>query len=414
MRIERQAATAAGPVMRRGGRRRAVGSVWWTIAPAEMGGSRRGPAVDAGRLRRVRRGYGDWVLLGAVAMLVALGIVMVLDVTYFYGQERYGNALLFFWRHVVAVAAGAAAFVMAARLPLGLYRRAAVPAIACALLALVLVLTPLGAAHAGARRWFLVGGMSLQPSEWAKLAVVVYLARYFARRRDRRDDFRRGMLPPLLTMGAVGTLLLCEPDFGAAVLLGGVFVAMALVAGVPARQLVVLHAAALPVGVLVALSAEYRWGRILSFLDPWDDPRNSGFQLVQSLIAFGSGGFAGLGLGESRQKMFYLPAAHTDFIYSVVGEELGLLGAVAVLVLFAVVGWRGTRIAWRHPDPFARLLATGLTTLLALQAGVNMAVVLGLIPTKGLPLPFVSYGGSAMISALLAVGMLYGLSRDTS
>ena len=408
LRTGAQPATAAG----RRGARRAVGSVWWTVAPAEMGRSR--PAApDPGRLRRVRRGHGDWLLLGAVAMLVALGIVMVLDVTYFYGQERHGNPMLFFWRHVAAVCAGAAALLIAARMPIGIYRRMAVPGLALAVAALVLVLTPLGSAHAGARRWFLIGGISLQPSEWVKLAVVIYLAWYLVHRQDRLEDFRRGMMPPLIVMGTVAVLLLCEPDFGTMVLLGGVFVTMAFVAGVPGRHLAALHAAALPVAALLAVSAEYRWMRILSFLDPWGDPRNSGFQLVQSLIAFGSGGFAGLGLGESRQKMFYLPAAHTDFIFSVIGEELGLLGAVAVLVLFAIIGWRGARVAWRHPDPFGRMLAAGLTTLLALQAGVNMAVVLGLLPTKGLPLPFVSYGGSAMVAALLAVGVLYGLSRDT-
>lgn len=412
-RVERQDATKPRTAVRRVGSRRAVGSVWWTVTPSEMGRSRPAPTADPGRLRTVRRGRGDWLLLGAVAMLVALGIVMVLDVTYFYGRERYGNPMMFFWRHVAAVTAGAAALLVATRVPVGVYRRLAVPGLACALVAMALVLTPLGSAHAGARRWFLIGSVSLQPSEWAKLAVVVYLAWFLAHRQDRLDDFRRGMMPPLVVVGTVAALLLCEPDFGTTVLLGGVFVAMAFVAGVPVRHLVALHAVALPVAVLLAVSAEYRQIRILSFLNPWRDPQDSGFQLVQSLIAFGSGGFAGLGLGESRQKMFYLPAAHTDFIFSVIGEELGLLGAVVVLVLFAVVGWRGARIAWRHPDPFGRLLAAGLTTLLALQAGVNMAVVLGLLPTKGLPLPFVSYGGSAMVAALLAVGVLYGLSRDT-
>jgi len=398
---------------RRAGPRRAVGSVWWTVHPSEMGRSRPAPAADAGQLRRVRRGRGDWLLLGAVAMLVALGIVMVLDVTYFYGQERHGNPLMFFWRHVAAVAAGGVALLVAARVPLAVYRRLAVPALACALVAMVCVLTPLGSTHAGARRWFLIAGVSLQPSEWAKLAVVTYLAWFLAHRQDRLEDFRRGLMPPLIVVGVIAILLLCEPDFGTTVLLGGVFVAMTFIAGVPVRYLAALLAAAVPVAALLVVSAEYRWVRILSFLDPWGDPRDSGFQLVQSLIAFGSGGFAGLGLGESRQKMFYLPAAHTDFIFSVIGEELGLLGAVAVLVLFGIVGWRGARVALRHPDPFGRLLATGLATLLTLQAGVNMAVVLGLLPTKGLPLPFVSYGGSAMVAALLSVGVLYGLSRDT-
>jgi cell division protein FtsW len=346
-------------------------------------------------------------------VLVALGILMVFDVTYFYGQERYGDALRFFWRHVLAAGIGGVCLFMAARVPLGVYRRLAVPGLVLGLAGLVVVLTPLGTAHAGARRWLLLGGLSIQPSELAKLAIVVHLAWFLSRRRDRLSDVRATVAPPLAVVGTAALLLLLQPDFGTTVLMGGVCVAMLFVAGVPLRVLAALHAVALPLAAVVAASAEYRKVRLVSFLDPWRDPQDSGFQLVQSLIGFGSGGFGGLGLGESRQKMFYLPAAHTDFVFSVIGEELGLVGAAAVVVLFVVIGWRGARIAARHPDPFARLLAVGLTTLLALQAAVNMAVVLGLLPTKGLPLPFVSYGGSAMVMSLTAVGVLHGLSRDT-
>jgi cell division protein FtsW len=214
-------------------------------------------------------------------------------------------------------------------------------------------------------------------------------------------------------VGAITGLLLLEPDFGTAVLLGMVLMAMLFVAGVPTRQIAPLFAVAVPVLVLLVGTSAYRRVRFLSFLDPWRDPRDAGFQLVQSFITFGSGGLFGRGLGESRQKMFYLPAAHTDFIFSVIGEELGLLGAVAVLLVFSLLVYRGIRISLRHPDGFGRLLAFGLTALLALQALVNMAVVLGLLPTKGLALPFLSYGGSAMVVSLISVGMLYGLSRES-
>jgi cell division protein FtsW len=389
-----------------------VGSVWWTVAAANVGrpraaGSRAAEAVPLS----VRRGRGDLLLLASVGILVALGIVMVFDVTYFYGQERYGDPLRFFRRHLVAVGLGLVGLTVAARLPLSVYRRIALPALALGLLGVAAVWSPLGIAEGGARRWLHVAGVTAQPAELLKVAVVAYLAWFLARHPDLTGE-PRALLGPAALVGTAGVLLLLQPDFGTVVLLGGVFVAMIFIAGWPLGRLGVFVGVMAPLAVLVAASADYRKTRLLRFLDPWGDPRNTGFQLVQSLIAFGSGGVGGLGLGESRQKMFYLPAAHTDFIFSVVGEEIGLLGALAVVALFGVLTARGMRVSMRHVDPFGRLLAFGLTVLLALQAVVNMAVVLGLAPTKGLPLPFVSYGGSAMIMALASAGVLYGLSRE--
>ncbi len=389
-----------------------VGSVWWSVAAADVGRVRATASRAAEQSPPpVRRGRGDLVLLASVGVLVALGIVMVFDVTYFYGQERYGDSLRFFRRHLVAVGLGFAGLAVSSRLPLSFYRRVALPGLGLGLLGIAAVWSPLGLADGGARRWLHLSGFTLQPAEVLKVAVVVYLAWFLARRR-RPVTAPRALLGPMLLIGAAGLLLLLQPDFGTIVLLGGVFVTMLFVAGWPLGRLGALAAAVVPLALLVAISADYRKTRLLSFLDPWGDPRNTGFQLVQSFIAFGSGGLSGLGLGESRQKMFYLPAAHTDFIFSVVGEELGLLGALAVIVLFAVMAVRGMRVAMRHVDPFGQLLAFGLTALLVLQAIVNMAVVLGLVPTKGLPLPFVSYGGSAMVMALTSAGVLYGLSRE--
>jgi cell division protein FtsW len=353
------------------------------------------------------------VLLAAVGLLVALGILMVFDVTYFYGQERYGDPFRFFRMHLISIGAGTLALIAAARVRSAIYRRMTLPCLALGIVGIVLVLTPLGASHGGAQRWLHVAGVSLQPSELTKLSLVLFLAWWLARQRDRITEFKQGMLPPLLVVGATMGLLLLEPDFGTAVLLGMVLMAMLFVAGVPTRQIAPLLAVAVPVLVLLVGTSAYRRVRFLSFLDPWRDPRDAGFQLVQSFITFGSGGLFGRGLGESRQKMFYLPAAHTDFIFSVIGEEFGLLGAVAVLLVFSLLVYRGIRISLRHPDGFGRLLAFGLTALLALQALVNMAVVLGLLPTKGLALPFLSYGGSAMVVSLISVGMLYGLSRES-
>jgi cell division protein FtsW len=386
--------------------------VWWTVSAAELGRSRVERVVSTERPRRLRRGRGDLVFLGAIGLLVALGILMVFDVTYFYGQERYGNSLRFFHRHLLAIGFGVLGLALASRVSVELLRRGALLMLGFAFLGVLVVWSPLGVAEGGARRWIYVGGVTVQPSEFLKAALVVYLAWSLAR-RAKNPDFRQAVMPPLVVVAIAGALLLLQPDFGTAVLIGGVFLAMLFVAGIPFGRVGLVLAGALPVVAVLATAADYRRIRLLSFLDPWGDPRNSGFQLVQSLIAFGSGGLVGHGLGESRQKMFYLPAAHTDFIFSVVGEELGLLGALGVVTLFAVVGFRGFRIACKHTDPFARLLAFGLTTLLVLQALVNMAVVLGLLPTKGLPLPFVSYGGSAMVMALTSAGVLYALSRET-
>ena len=352
------------------------------------------------------------MLLGVVALLVALGILMVLDVTYFYGWERYGDPFRFFRMHLISVAAGVTALIIASRVRLGIYRRAAVPAVALAVVGMLAVLSPLGVSSGGARRWMYVAGFSVQPSEVAKLAVVIYLARWLARNRDRIEERRFGLTPPLVVVGVIAALLLLQPDFGTAVLVGVVLMTMLFVAGVPLRRLGFILIGLVLATIGFTASKQYRLDRLLSFLDPSKDPLGDGWQLLQSLIGFGSGGVMGLGLGESRQKMFYLPAAHTDFIFSVIGEELGFLGAFGVLALFCVLGLRGVRIALRHADPFGRLLALGVTALLASEALVNTAVVLGLLPTKGLVLPFVSYGGSAMVVALASVGVLYGLSRE--
>jgi cell division protein FtsW len=356
---------------------------------------------------------GDPWLLLAVTALVGLGVVMVFNVSYFYGRERFGDSLLFFRKHLGSIGLGTLAALLTSRLPSGTYRRAAYPLLLLVILALVLVLVPgLGVVRGGARRWLHVGPFSLQPSELAKFAVVLYLAQSLVRKGDRVASFGFGVVPHCLVVCSIAGLALLEPDFGTAVLAGGLLVLMLFVGGVRLRHLVILGLAALPVALYVVVQARYRLDRIFGFLHPEADPLGVNFQLQQSFIAFGSGGVWGLGLGESRQKMFYLPEAHTDFIFSVVGEELGLAGALLVLGLFALVGARGFRIAARHPDPFASLLAFGVTLTLVMQGLVNVGVVLGCLPTKGLALPFVSYGGSAMVAALAEVGVLLSLARE--
>ncbi len=357
-------------------------------------------------------GADPWLVL-AVAALVGLSVVMVFNVSYFYGQDRFGDSLVFFRKHLLSVGLGAAAAVAVSRIPSAAYRRAAYPLLVVVLIALVAVLVPgIGLVRGGARRWVHVGPLSLQPSELAKFAVVLYLARSLVKKGDRLATFQFGILPHYLVVGLVAGLILIEPDFGTAALCAGLLVFMLFAGGVPLRLLALPVLSAIPGLVLIAWKAPYRWARIVAFLNPDADPLGVNFQLKQSFIAFGSGRLWGVGLGESRQKLFYLPEAHTDFLFSVIGEELGLAGALVVLALFAVVGARGFRIAVRHPDPFASLLAFGVTVSLILQGVVNAGVVLGCLPTKGLALPFLSYGGSAMIAALAQVGVLAALARE--
>src|SRR6185369_7838409 len=264
----------------------------------------------------------------------------------------------------------------------------------------------------GAQRWFPLGPLSFQPTEIAKFAVVLYLAASLVRKGDRVREFGMGVLPHFVTIGIIAGLSLLEPDFGTAALVTALCVMMLYVGGARLLHIVMLGSVALPGLVWVVIMEPYRLARVTTFLDYTKDPQGMGFQLLQSLISFGSGGVSGVGLGQSEQKMFFLPAAHTDFIFSVVGESLRKVGAFVVMVLFVVVGARGLRIAARHPDPFASLLAFGTTVLIVLQGALNIGVVLGCLPTKGLALPFISYGGSAMMIVLAEVGVLLSLARE--
>jgi cell division protein FtsW len=296
--------------------------------------------------------------------------------------------------------------------PSALYRRFAYPLLAVSFIFLTLVLVPgIGVNRGGARRWIMLAGFAFQPSELAKLAMVFYLAHSMAKKEQTIRTFSVGVLPHLLVSGAFAGVLLLEPDFGSALILTMLLYFMLFVGGARVHHLLATLLMALPLLVYVMTQAEYRLRRLMTFLDPWSDASGSGFHVIQSLIAFGSGQIWGRGLGESRQKLFYLPEAHTDFVYSVVGEELGLLGAWAVLALFGVIIMRGLRLTARIEEPFDHYLAFGLTVLLGVQALIHMGVVMGLMPTKGLVLPFISYGGSAMVINLMAAGILLGLSR---
>ena len=354
-----------------------------------------------------------WLVL-AVAGLIGIGLVMVFIVSYCLSRSNFGDPYAFFRKHLFSIALGSVIAVGTSRFGSETYRRLAYPMLVAAVVSLVLVLVPgIGSTRGGAQRWVALGPLSFQPSELAKVALVLYLAASLERKRDRLNDFVQGVLPHCVVVGTMALLLLIEPDFGSTALVAVVLFAMLFVAGARPLHLALLGSAALPALYFLVRFEPYRWARLMAFLNYDLDPLGMGFQLRQSLIAFGSGGVTGVGLGQSQQKMFFLPAAHTDFIFSVVGEELGLLGALLVLGLFAWIAARGLRIAAAHPDRFGSLLAFGLTLLLVVQGLLNVGVVLGCLPTKGLVLPFISYGGSAMLLTMAEVGALLALARET-
>jgi cell division protein FtsW len=352
-----------------------------------------------------------WILLAVVGLL-AVGMTMVLSTSYLYSQERYGDGTYFFRKQMIAIGAGAVALIACVIIPSALYRKFAYPLLALSSIVLLLVLIPgVGVSRGGARRWIMFPGFAFQPSELAKLALVFYLAHSMAKKEQMIRTFSVGVLPHLIVSGLFAGMLLLEPDFGTALMLSILLYFMLFIGGARVHHLLATGLMALPMLIYVMTKADYRIRRLMSFLDPWSDAAGSGFHVIQSLIAFGSGQIWGRGLGESRQKLFYLPEAHTDFVFSVIGEELGLLGAIAVLALFGVIIARGLQLTAKIEEPFDQYLAFGLTVLLGLQALIHMGVVMGLMPTKGLVLPFISYGGSAMVINLIEAGILLGLSR---
>jgi len=364
------------------------------------------PAVLRGR-------QVDFWLLGAVLGLLGLGIVMVFDASYFIGAERFGSPYALVARQAVFMCMAATLAFFLSRIDPLLLRRLAYPALFATLFLLVLVLVPgIGQVRGGARRWISLGLFAFEPSELMKPVFVLYLAHSLTRKQSKIHSFVDGVLPHLMMLLVPIVLLLLQPDFGASAVLAMVTLAMLFAGGARLGQLGALGLLALPPALALIWHSPYRWQRVTAFLDPWQDQLGNGFQLVQSFLAFGSGGVLGAGLGNGKQKLFYLPEGHTDFIFSLIGEELGLAGAVVVLLCFGVLAMRGFRVATRSRDCFSRLLAFGLTFLIVGQAMLNISVALGLLPTKGMPLPLVSYGGSAMMSAGLLLGVLLALSRE--
>ncbi|MEW6108678.1 MAG: putative lipid II flippase FtsW [Nitrospirota bacterium] len=358
-------------------------------------------------------GTYDKLLLFIMILLLSFGALMIYSstsvVTPLLAKKNI-TEFYYFKRHLFTMALGLIAMFFTYKLKPSFLKRMAIPLLVFSFMLLVLVFLPhIGVSAGGARRWIRLWPTTFQPSELVKLSMVIYLARYISGPGYNTESFV-SFVKPLIIMVTFQTVFLKQPDFGATMSLGFLTFAMLFISGMRLRYLGSVLLLAVPV-VYRLIMEPYRLKRIISFLDPWKDPQGSGFQLVQSFIALGSGGLTGLGLGESKQKLSFLPASHTDFIFCLVGEELGLIGAFVVITLFTFLFLRGISIAARSNDRFIYYLAYGLTLMISLQALINFSVVTGIVPTKGLPLPFMSYGGSALFVNMAAVGILLKISR---
>lgn len=358
----------------------------------------------------------DKVLFAAVVVLVLFGAVMVFSASAVLAADRYGSSYYFLVRQVAWASLGLAAMVAILNVD---YRRLAKPPVVFTALAVQLVLLVgvlFSARSHNAHRWFHLGlgPATFQPAEFSKIVLVVFLAYFLDLRRETVNDWKHTLAPIALVSGVSIALVVMEPDLGTSLALALIVAAMLFAAGLRLSYFVYALLAALPALYLLTFHVSYRYNRLLAFLNPYADPLGKGFQIIQSTIAVGTGGIGGVGLMEGKQKLFFLPEPQTDFIYAVIGEELGMVGAVAVLAVFAVILWRGLRAAARCPTEFGRLLATGLTVMLVGQALVNISVVMGLTPTKGIPLPFISYGGSSLLMSLFAVGILLNISQHSN
>lgn len=364
----------------------------------------------------VKRQPDYWIVACAMTLLV-IGIVMIYSSSAVIAAERYGDPYYFLKRQTIWAVVGMVSMVVAMRADYRSLNRYSYLFYALAVLALIAVLIP-GIGHSvnGARRWISLGFATFQPSEFAKLALMIFFAGLLAKKsaEGKLDDFQFGYAPNLVALGFVFFLIQFQPDLGTAIMIALVVFFMFIAAGIRMSYIVATALLASPLIIVSIFTVAYRKKRILSFLNPWDDYSDSGYQIIQSFVALSNGGLSGAGLGASQQKLFYLPEPHTDFIFSIISEELGFLGAIIVLCLFTIFTWRGFRVGLKVHDKFGSLLALGITFAISAQAIVNIAVTLGMLPTKGLPLPFISLGGSALVMWMVSVGVLTNISEHAA
>ncbi|MEN2986390.1 MAG: putative lipid II flippase FtsW [Thermodesulfovibrionaceae bacterium] len=356
----------------------------------------------------------DKVIVVSVIILIVIGLISVYSATSVLPSVKAKfsdkGGMIYLKKQIFTLFLGIILMLILMFLPEEKLKKITLPLLILSFILLILVFTPLGVSAGGAKRWIRIPPNVFQPSELAKLAMVFFLAWFLSKANYKKDSIR-DFLIPISVMGVFQAIFIKQPDFGAFLTIGILTFTILFIRGTNLKYLFITLLLCLPIVYYLA-KEPYRWRRILSFIDPWADPQGSGFQLIQSLIALGSGGLIGQGLGEGKQKLAFLPEIHTDFIFAHIGEEMGFVGAVAVVSLFLIISIRGLNIAMRQSDEFKSLLATGVTLLISFQALINFAVVTGLAPTKGLPLPFISYGGSSLLVNLMAVGVLLNLSRQ--
>jgi len=374
----------------------------------------RAEPTTAGRAPARRSSSGGAVLLAAVVVVLCLvGLVMVLSSSSVQAYRQYGSSWVFFRRQVLWVTLGSVVLVAMARVDYRKWRAAGVPLLGASVLLLVAVLVPgVGVSVNGSARWLGVGAWRIQPGEVAKLSLLLYCCGVLARRLDSRPDEDVRLAPVLLPFGLVGLLVMLQPDMGTTLVIGALVFALLFVGGGRLRSMAGLTGLAVAGAFVLGIVEPYRRARMMSFLNPWADASNTGYQVVQSLVGMGTGRLVGVGVGASRAKWGFLPNAHTDFIFAIVGEEVGLLGALLLLSLFAGFAVLGIRAAGAAPDTFGRLLAVGITAWVTAQTFINIGAVVGLLPVSGVPLPFVSFGGSSLVILMAAVGMLVNITRQ--
>ncbi|HVR40548.1 MAG TPA: putative lipid II flippase FtsW, partial [Thermoanaerobaculia bacterium] len=359
--------------------------------------------------------YDSW-LFGSAMLIVVVGLVMIYSASAIIATQRFGagNPYQFIVRQGVWLFAGSALMVLLMHLDIGVLRRPRILYGAMALVALALIVALFQTPINGTHRWIVLPWCNIQPSELAKPLVILFLASHLAKKEERINDVLTTIAPMCIVLAIFAGLILLGRDFGTAATLVLVAAGMVFAAGIAWRYVAIFSAIAIPSALALAISADYRADRLTSFLNPEADPLGKGFQAMQSLIAIGTGGFLGLGIGNGRQKLFFLPEPHTDFIFSIIGEELGFIGAFSLIAVFAFLAWRGFRVARYNGDRFAFYGALGITLMIAIQALINVSVALCLLPTKGIPLPLVSYGGSSLIASLIGIGLLLNFSQQSS
>ena len=353
----------------------------------------------------------DILVLMIALILVTIGTAMIYSSSSILAMERFKDAQFFLKKQIFFVVIGMGVMVLLTKLDYHYLKKLAYPGIILSIILLLLIfIPPLGIRAGGARRWLNLGFFSFQVTELVKISIVLFLAHFLTRKANYLKSFSRGILIPLLVTFLIIALIALQPDFGATIMIAMILMLMLFLAGCRIRHLAGLTALLIPAAVWMIMFRSYRIDRLKVFLNPWNDPGNKGFQIIQSLLSFGSGGAFGVGIGDGMQKLFYLPEPHTDFILSVIAEESGFVGVAVVIFLFVVLIIRGFMVAFRAPDLFGTLLAAGLTMVLAMGAFINIAGVMGLIPLKGLTLPFLSYGGTSLVMSLVAVGILLNIS----